>query len=127
MLTFAMAGDEVLTALLTQLDGLARAPMTGPERELRAKSLLKVGVEPSDLARATASVELTWNQRKAAEYGVPAATWLQAVHVADLPASASFAELLDRLHRAEAVVNMLKAGYIAGRDPLGRMTWFGRG
>jgi hypothetical protein len=127
MLTCAMADDEVLTALLAQLDGLARAPMTGPERELRAKSLLGPSLKPNDLASATARVELTWNQRKASEYGVPAATWLQAVEAAGLPASASLAELLDRLHRAEAVVHMLKAGYMAGRDPFGRLAWFGRG
>ncbi len=101
--------------------------MTGPERELRAKSLLGPSLKPNDLASATARVELTWNQRKASEYGVPAATWLQAVEAAGLPASASLAELLDRLHRAEAVVNMLKAGYMAGRDPFGRLAWFGRG
>ena len=122
-----MAGDEVLSALLTQLDAIARAPMTGPERELRATSLLQAGLQPGDLASATARVELAWNKQKASEYVVPTETWLQAVEVAGLPASASLAELLDRLHRAEAVVNILKAGYMAGRDPLGRLTWFGRG
>lgn len=118
-----MASEEAFTALLTQLEGIAKAPMTGPERELRAKFLPEAGLSPSDVARATARGDLPWNQAKASEYGVDVETWLQAVHVVDLPASVSLADLLDRLHRAEAVVTLLKAGYSSGRNSVGLLTW----
>jgi len=32
-------------------------------------------------------------------------------------------DLLERIHQMEAVVNMLRAGYIAGRDAHGRLVW----
>ena len=100
--------------------------MTGQERELRANSLLGANVEPGKLAGATASEELAWNAAKASEHGVPTQLWLRAGGVAGLPSSTSVAELLDRMHRADAIVEMLKAGYAAGVDPL-RPIWSGRG
>jgi hypothetical protein len=115
--------EDGFTALLTRLEGIAKAPMTGPERELRAKFLPEAGLSPSDLARATARGDLPWNKAKALEYGVDVETWLQAVYVVDLPASASLADLLDRLHRAEAAVALLKAGYSSGRNPVGLLIW----
>ena len=118
-----VVSEEGFTAVLTRLEGIARAPMTGPERELRAKFLPESGLSPSDVARATSRGDLPWNKAKASEYGVHVETWLQAVHVVDLPASASLTELLDRLHRAEAVVTLLKAGYSPGRNPVGLLTW----
>jgi len=123
ILTRTVVSEQVFTALLTQLEGIAKAPMTGPERELRAKFLAETGLSPSDVARATARGDLSWNKAKASEYGVDVETWLQAVHVVDLPASASLADLLDRLHRAEAVVTLLKAGYSSGRNAVGLLTW----
>jgi hypothetical protein len=123
-----MAADtEGFSALLVQLDRIAKAPMTGQERELRAKSLLGTSVELGKLAGATASEELAWNATKASEHGVPATLWLRAVGAASLPASTSVAELLDRMHRADAIAEMLKVGYAAGFDPLGNLIWRGRG
>ncbi len=118
-----MVGEEAFTALLMRLDGIAKAAMTGPERELRAKFLPEAGLNPSDVARATARGDLPWNKAKASEYGVDVETWLQAVYLVDLPGSASLADLLDRLHRADATVTLLKAGYLSGRNQVGLLVW----
>lgn len=127
MLMRTMATEpEGFSALLVQLDRIAKAPMTGQERELRAKSLLGASLELRDLAGATASEDLAWNATKASELGVPTVLWMRAVEAAALPTSTSVAELLDRMHRAEAIAEMLKAGYAAGVDPL-RPMWRGRG
>lgn len=122
-----MATDtEGFSALLDQLDRIARAPMTGQERELRANSLLGDSVKVASLAAATASEDLSWSATKASEHGVPTALWLRAAETAGLPTSTSVAELLNRMHRTDAIAEMLKAGYAAGVDPL-RITWRGRG
>jgi hypothetical protein len=127
MLSRTMASDpDLLSPLLVQLDRIAKAPMTGQERELRANSLLGANVEPGELAGATASEELAWSATKASEHGVSAALWLRAVQLAAIPASASVAELLERMHRADAIAAMLKAGYEAGVDPL-PIIWSGKG
>jgi hypothetical protein len=115
------------SALLAQLDRIAKAPMTGKERELRAQSILGDSVELSALASATASDELPWNGTKAAEHGVTPATWVRAVTIVGLHSSSSPGELLQGMHRADAVAEMLKAGYAAGVDPFGGRTWRGRG
>ena len=121
-----MATDEAITAVLAQLASVSRAPMTTPERELRARPLLAAGVTASELARATARADLPWSVAQATEHGVDVSTWLQAVHVVDLPGSTSVADLLNRLHRAEAAAELFKAGYSGGRNPLGQITWTGR-
>jgi hypothetical protein len=115
--------EDGFTAVLTRLEGIAKAPMTGPERELRAKFLHEAGLSPSDVARATARGDLRWNKTKASEFGVTVETWLQAVYIVDLPGSASLADLLDRLHRAEAAATLLKAGYSSGRNSVGLVIW----
>ena len=115
------------SALLVQLDRIAKAPMTNQERELRAQSILGAGLSPATLAAATSSEELPWNAEKASEHGVDLTLWLRAVSAVALPTSKSLAELLDRLHRADAAAGMLKAGYAAGIDPLGSRTWRARG
>jgi len=117
---------EGFSALLVQLDRIAKAPMTSQERTLRATSLLGASVDLSKLVGATASEDLAWNATKASEHGAPVTLWLRAVAAAGIPTSASVAELLDRMHRADAIAEMLKAGYAAGFDPLGnRTTWRG--
>lgn len=121
-----MATDEALTVVLAQLASVSRAPMTTPERELRARPLLAGGLTASELARATARADLPWTVAQAKEHGVDVNTWLQAVHIVDLPASASTADLLNRLHRVEAAADLLRAGYSGGRNPLGQITWSGR-
>ena len=128
MLRPTMATDaEGFSALLVQLDRIAKAPMTSQERELRAKSLLGASVDVGKLAGSTASAELGWNVAKASEHGAPVVLWLRAVGAAGIPTSTSVAELLDRIHRADAIADMLKAGYAAGIDPLGHHTWRARG
>lgn len=122
-----MADDEATSHLLWQLDGIANAPMTASQRERRAQPLLDAaGLSAAEVARATARAELPWNTRKAQEYGVPPETWLRAVSTAELPTSESLADLLARLHRAEAAAGLLKAGYTPSRDPSGRLIWSGR-
>ena len=115
------------SAMLVQLDRIARAPMTATERELRAKSVLGTSAEVSALAAATADVDLPWNVDKASEHGIAPHIWLRAAEVVGLPGSTSLGELLDRMHRADASAKMLKAGYVAGIDPLGARTWRARG
>jgi hypothetical protein len=112
MLVCAMANDaDLLSPLLTQLDRLAKAPMTGQERELRAKSILGPALQARYVARAITSDDLAWNSAKASEHGVPTELWLQAVEAAGLPTSTSVGELLEGMHRADAITDMMKAGY----------------
>jgi hypothetical protein len=112
MLVCVMASDtDALSALLTHLDRFARAPMTGQERELRAKSVLGSTLEVRYVARAITSEDLAWNTAKASEHEVPTELWLQAVEAAGLPTCTSVAELLEGMHRADAIADMMKAGY----------------
>lgn len=118
-----MATDaDVLSALLAQLDRIARAPMTARERELRAKSVLGETLEANYVARAITSEELGWNDTKASEHGVPIEVWLRAVTAADIPASKSVGQLLEGLHRADSIATMMKAGYevMTGWAPYGK-------
>ena len=41
-----VVNEEAFTTVLTRLEGIAKAPMTGPERELRAKFLVEAGLSP---------------------------------------------------------------------------------
>jgi hypothetical protein len=123
-----MATDfEAYAALLRQLDRIAKAPMTRQERELRARTVLGENVKLSDLLAATASETLSWNAEKASEHGAEVSLWLRAIDVAGLRTSDSVGDLLDRMHRADGIAQMLRAGYAAGVDPLGGRTWRARG
>ena len=114
MLVCVMANDaDVLSALLTQLDRIARAPMTAQERELRAQFVLGPTLEARYVARAITSEELAWNAAKASEHEVPTELWQQAVEAAGLPTCTSVAELLEAMHRANSIADMMKAGYRA--------------
>jgi hypothetical protein len=107
-----MANDvDALSALLTQLDALARAPMTAKERELRAKTVLGPALEARYLARTMTSTDLAWNAAKAGEHGVPAETWVQALEAAGLSKCTSVGEVLDSMHRADSIAEMMKVGY----------------
>jgi hypothetical protein len=114
--------DDVLSALLTQIDRFARAPMTGEERELRATSILGPSLEARYVARAITSEALAWNVAKASEHEVPTELWLQAVEAAGIPACTSVAELLEGMHRADSIADMMKAGYrgLSGWAPRGK-------
>ena len=107
-----MAKDaDLLSPLLTQLDRLAKAPMTGQERELRAKSVLGPALEARYVARAITSEGLAWNAAKASEHDVPTELWLQALEAAGIPKCTSVADLLEGMHRADSIADMMKAGY----------------
>ena len=119
-----MTSPEAVSQLLAQLDAIANAPMMPDERVSKASPLFAAaGLAAAAVATAASSAHLPWNQRKAAEYGLPVATWLKAVEAVQLTASAGPGELLDRIHQAEAAAAMLKAGYTPGRDDSGRLTW----
>jgi hypothetical protein len=117
-----MPTDPVISSVLTQLSRIARAPMTPAERELRARSLLG-DLAPETVAAATATGETEWNRRQASDQGIDAEMWLQAVHIAGLPNSDSLSTLIDRLHRAEAAAEILKAGYRPGQGAGGILAW----
>ena len=100
--------------------------MTGAERALRAESFLTDDVTLEELVAAVTRGDLAWSGQQAADHGIDVETWLEAVHVADLPKSDSITALIDRLHRAEAIAQILKAGYKPGRSVVGRLIWTGR-
>jgi hypothetical protein len=103
--------DAALSALLNQLDRFAKAPMTSQERETRAAAVLGPALEVRYLARAITSEALAWNAAKASEHEVPTELRLQAVEAAGVPGSTSIGELLDGMHRADSIADMMKAGY----------------
>jgi predicted transcriptional regulator len=121
-----MPASPVISSVLTQLCRIARAPMTGTERALRANSLLTDDMTLEQLVAAVARRDLTWSSQQAIDHGIDIETWLEAVHVAGLPESDSITVLIERLHRAEAVAEILKAGYRPGRSAVGRLIWSGR-
>jgi len=119
-----MIDNETLSRLLEELDGIANAPMTASQREMRAGPLLaESGVSVEDLTRALARRNLPWNQRKAAETGVAIETWQRAVRIVLQSPGSTLRDLLERIHQAEAVAQMLRSGYCAGRDAYGRLVW----
>jgi hypothetical protein len=119
-----MAEDTALSELLSQLDAIANAPLTGSQREARAKPLLEsAGLTVADVARALAVVELGWNQAKAKEFGVSPQTWLHAIRAVIVPASGTVNDLLYGIHQAEAAVRMLSAGYAPSEDQSGHLRW----
>jgi hypothetical protein len=119
-----MAEDTALSELLTQLDAIANAPLTGSQREARARPLLEsAGVTVADVGRAVGRAELGWNQAKAKEYGVSPQTWLHAVRAVNLSASRTVNDLLYGIHQAEAAVRMLGAGYAPAEDESGQLPW----
>jgi len=119
-----MPDDAILTELLTRLDGIANAPLTALQREVRAQGLLaESGVTVSDIVRAMRRHNLHWNVRKARECGVAVDMWLEAARIVNQSPRESLLDLLDRIHQMEAAVHMLRAGYIAGRDAHGRLVW----
>src|SRR5919109_3427953 len=103
-----MADDKELSELLSQLDAIANAPLTGSQREARARPLLEVaGVTVAEMAQAIGRAQLGWNQAKAQEYGVSPQTWLHAVRAVNVAASRTVNDLLYGIHQAEAAVRML--------------------
>jgi hypothetical protein len=119
-----MIDNEVASLLLSELDGIANAPMTASQREARAGPLLaESGVTVDDLTRALARRNLRWNQRKAEECGVPIETWQRAVRIVLQSPGGTLRDLLERIHQAESVAQMLRAGYCSGRDAYGRLVW----
>ena len=119
-----MVDDRALTELLTQLDGIANAPLTAEQRKTRAQALLDAaGVNVAEIADRVFRVDLPWNQEKAKEAGVGVQTWLIAMRTVCRNAAQSVSDLLECLRKAEAAVQMLKAGYTSGRDDRGGLTW----
>ena len=123
-MVFRMAYDETVTELLDQLDAIANAPMTASQREMRASPLLAgAGVTVSEVVAAMSRPDLRWTVDKARECKLTVETWLAAVQAVGSSPTDSLTELLDRIHRAEAAAEMMKAGYWAAADAAGRLTW----
>jgi hypothetical protein len=119
-----MTDNDTLSQLLDELDGIAKAPMTSSQREMRAGPLLaEAAVSVDELTRALSRRNLPWNVRKAYEVGVPIETWQRAVRIVLQAPGGTLRDLLDQLHQAESVAGMLRAGYCAGRDAYGRLVW----
>lgn len=122
-----MAADDTASAALAQLTSIAQAPMTAPERLQRARPVVGKDVALGDIVSATSRGDTIWCRERAAAHGIDVEMWLQAVHVADVPTSDSLDTLIERLHRAEAAADLLKAGYKPERGPQDRLIWSGRG
>ncbi len=119
-----MADDAKLTLLFAELDSVANAPMTVAQRQTRAAPLLEAaGVSVKEAVEGLARKGLPWNGKKAAEYGISSEKWREAMQVAGTLSAGSLDELLDRIHRAESAVQMLKAGYQPGADASGELAW----
>jgi len=119
-----MAKEDAITQLLDELDGIANAPMTAPQRQMRAAPLLPAaGVSVAEVIEALNREELPWNRRKAAECGMSVKAWLSAVAAVSATPTDSLIELLDRLHKIESAAAMVKAGYRPSVDPLGKLAW----
>jgi len=119
-----MAEDTALSELLSQLDAIANAPLTGSQREARAKPLLEsAGLTVADVGLALARAELGWNRAKAKEYSVSPQTWLHAIRAVNVAASRTVNDLLYGIHQAEAAVRMLSAGYAPSEDQSGHLRW----
>jgi hypothetical protein len=119
-----MAKENALIELLSQLDGIANALLTGPQREARAKPLLDTfDVTVPELAKNLGRLDLEWNHRKAEEYDVSPQTWLHAVKAVGVPAAETLGDLLYRLHQAESAVRIMRAGYSPAEGESGELRW----
>jgi hypothetical protein len=119
-----MAEDTALSELLSQLDGIANAPLTGSQREARAKPVVEAGgLKVDELARSFGRLDLGWNRKKAEEYDVSLQTWMHAVRAVGLPSARSIGDLLYRLHQAEVAVRMLRSGYSPSESEAGHLPW----
>ncbi|MEO8457328.1 MAG: hypothetical protein ABI559_05895 [Chloroflexota bacterium] len=118
-----MVNYDMCSAVLTELDAIANAAMTGEQREARAASVM-MDVSVEELHEALGSVDLRWNQRKASAYGVSPDAWQRALGVAGLPNCDSLGTLLKIIHRAESAAAMIRAGYRPATSSTGALTWF---
>jgi len=119
-----MLNDEAMSQVLSRLDGIANAPLTAYQREMRAQGILaEAGVTVADIVKAMLTYRLAWNERKAQECGVDVDTWLQAARIVKQTPGECLGDLIERIHQMEAVVTMLRAGYIPGQDAHGRLVW----
>jgi hypothetical protein len=119
-----MTDNETLSDLLDELDGIANAPMTSSQREVRASPLLaEAAITVDELMRAMARRNLPWNVRKAESAGVSIETWQRAVRIVMQAPGCTLRDLLERMNQAQSVAQMLGAGYCAGRDAYGRLVW----
>src|SRR5574341_971560 len=115
-----MLNDPAMSEVLAQLDGIANAPMTAYQREMRAQGVLaEAGVTIPEIVKAMLTYRLSWNQQKAQECGVEVDTWLKAARIAKQSQGECLGDLLDRIHQMEAIVAMLRSGYIPGQDAHG--------
>lgn len=118
-----MVIEDSVSNILRELSAIAKAPMTPAQREERTRPLAGDDGSVANLARATLRPDLPWNAEMALAHGTAVDVWIEAVKAVSLPDSRSLAQLLDRLHSAEAAVGILKSGYKASRDESGAVRW----
>lgn len=119
-----MADEATISAVLTELDGIANAPMTPEQRLTRAQAVPAAhGLSVSKLVTALGQADLPWNAAKAAELKITPELWQESLATAEVSAVAGLSELLDALHRAESAAIMLRAGYKAAKDDGGNLRW----
>jgi hypothetical protein len=119
-----MPDESTISALITELDGFANAPMTAAQRVSRAQQVTSVaGVTLDDIKDALRGDSLSWKRAKAVAFGVTPEQWQEALNIVQIHESADFAALLDALHRAESAAAMLRAGYKASKGPTGAIAW----
>ena len=119
-----MPDDDTISAVITELDGFANAPLTADQRISRAEQILSVaGVSLGDLIEALSSDGQRWKRNKAAAFGVTLEQWQQALNLVRIAECSDMTRLLDALHRAEAAAAMLRSGYTANIDSAGNLSW----
>jgi hypothetical protein len=119
-----MADDTALSALLSELLGIASAPMTAAQRLSRAEPLFaQAGVSMDEVRRHLGRADLPWNVAKAEAFGISPETWLQAIETVAPPPDAGLGRFLDSLHQAESAAAMLRAGYVPSRTAAGKLDW----
>lgn len=118
-----MVDDVTISSALAELDSIANAAMTAAEREKRAAPVLSSDLTIADVTAALARVDLEWNQRKAAAFGIPREKWVVALDVSGLGEVTDLGALLEAIHKAESAAAMLRAGYRPERDASGKVNW----
>lgn len=119
-----MPDESTLSAVITELDGFANAPLTAAQRLSRAEQVMSVnGVTLQDITGALLPDTLQWKRAKAAAFGVTLEQWQEALSIVRAHESTDVGSLLDALHRAESAAAMLRSGYKAKIDATGNLSW----
>lgn len=119
-----MANETEINEALIELFAVANAPLTPPQRVQRAKAVFEsLSMSMPELIDTLKRQDLRWNMDRARALGVSDERWQEALTAAGIDNVTDLSGLLDAMHRAEAASAMLRAGYAAGKDPAGKLSW----